>query len=82
MQKRSNARTPLLFRSRPALGTGLMVLGATLLQLGLPGNWIDLGALVLAAMTVRPADATEPRPPARKPRPKNRSTRRRTPRGM
>ncbi|MFJ6015180.1 hypothetical protein [Streptomyces sp. NPDC092952] len=84
MQKRPNNRAVLLFRSRPVLGIALMALGVTLLKIGLPENWIDLAALVLAAVSIQPAGTTPARPPARRPRPKNpsasRATRRRAPR--
>ncbi|MGC0372682.1 hypothetical protein [Streptomyces sp. SAI-229] len=80
MQRRPHNRT-LLFRSRHVLGIALMALGVTLLKLGLPENWIDLTALVLAAVTTQFAGTTPTGPPARKPRRKNRSTKRRAPRG-
>ncbi|WP_326771005.1 hypothetical protein OG978_46160 (plasmid) [Streptomyces sp. NBC_01591] len=50
------------------------------LKLGLPENWIDLAALTLAALTTQSADTAPTRPPGRKARRKNRSTKRRTPR--
>ncbi|MFL0028468.1 hypothetical protein ACJBCE_36710 [Streptomyces sp. NBUL23] len=67
MRKRSNGRAADFFRSKPVTAAVLMAVGASLLALGLPSDWIDLGALTLAAMTVRPAGTVPPRP-ARQPR--------------
>ncbi|MFJ2647695.1 hypothetical protein ACIO1C_13295 [Streptomyces sp. NPDC087420] len=74
-------RGTFLFRSRPVTAVSVMVAGAALLALGLPADWIDLAALAIAVVSVRPADTNRPSPAVPRLRKKNRIAKRRIPRG-
>ncbi|WP_326753524.1 hypothetical protein OH738_21575 [Streptomyces hirsutus] len=63
MRNRPKARGTFLSRSRLVTTAVVLVAGAALILLELPSGWIDLAALLVASLSLRPAGANRPAGP-------------------